>query len=174
MQVAERRRRVTALLDEGLSKREVCRRLGIGWSTLYADLKASGRKGPANAPPAPLDNQRARKHGVYSERNVAPLRVKHAAELAGLYPWMDDGRRAMQAQRLAMVELGAAWLDEQGDVVRDDEGKVYDIADKLSRWMAQAEAWYARAEEERRDRDRPASRVAAMQGTVVPLREGDR
>jgi len=74
--------------------------------------------------------------------------------LAARYPAIDPSRRALQAQRLAQIDLASRWIDEQGTVVRDDEGRVFDVADKLARWLCQAEAWFERAEAERREAGR--------------------
>jgi hypothetical protein len=150
-QRAERRRTVVTLIDQGVSTREICRRLSIGKGTLYRDLHAAGRPRPANVPAAPVGNVRALRSGAYSERQLAPVRQRHADDLARRYPWVDVGRRAVQAQRLGQIELGARWLDERGEVVRDDEGRIYPIADAVSKWSTAAERWFERAEEERRE-----------------------
>lgn len=148
----ERRRRVVALHRDGESMRGIARRLAIGMGTVYRDLEAEGvRRGNPAPTPAPRNNVRALSHGVNSERMIAPVRAEHAAELARRYPWIDDGRRALQAQRLAQIDLAATWIDGKGGVVRDDEGRVFDVADRLANWLGGAERWYARAEEERRE-----------------------
>ncbi len=90
-------------------------------------------------------------HGVYSERRISPVREQHVLDLAERFPGFDRARIALQAQRLAQIDLGSAWLDQQGGVVRSEHGQVFDIADKVLRWAAQAEAWFERAEAERRE-----------------------
>jgi hypothetical protein len=160
---------VRRLHEEGKSIREIAHMLEVGRGTVGRDLRVlselrvlppperdeAGRfTGGPPAAGAAAGNERALQHGAYSERHLAPVREQHGRDLAERYPWVDPGRRAVQAQRLAQIELGAAWLDDQGGVVRDEEGNVFDIADKLSRWSAQAERWFEQAEAERREHRR--------------------
>src|SRR5215203_3873122 len=165
-QMARRRARVRRLHEEGRSIRQIADILDCGRNTVERDLRAlrqmkllneperdaAGRftSGPPLAGAEP-GNERALTHGMHSERRLAPVRERHARELAERYPWIDPGRRALQAQRLAQIELGAAWLDGQDGVVRDDEGVVFDVANKVSSWSSQAEGWFAQAEAERRE-----------------------
>ena len=93
-------------------------------------------------------------HGVDSEAVLAPLRERYALELAARYPWIAAGRIARQAQRLAQIELGSRWLDRRGGVVRDRDGNVYDVADKVVKWLAGAERWFDRADAEAGERSR--------------------
>src|SRR5215218_5127250 len=150
-QMARRRARVRRLHGEGRSIRQIADILDCGRNTVERDLRAlrqmevlggperdaAGRftSGPPLAGAEP-GNERALTHGMHSERRLAPVRERHARE---------------QAQRLAQIELGAAWLDGQEGVVRDDEGVVFDVANKVSSWSTQAEAWFAQAEAERRE-----------------------
>src|SRR5215207_7822495 len=138
-------------------RRQIADILDCGRNTVERDLRAlrqmkvlgeperdaAGRfrSGPPLAG-AERGNERALTHGVHSERRLAPVRERHGRELAARYPWIDSGRRALQAQRLAQIELGAGWLDGQGGVVRDDEGVVFDVANKVASWSTQAEAWF--------------------------------
>jgi hypothetical protein len=149
-----RRARVRELRDEGLSVREIACKLEIGRSTVARDIAVAPERGQMVPNAAGPSNERALKHGAYSERRIGPVREEHARDLAERYAWIDPARRALQSQRLAQIDLGSAWLDEQGGVVRNAEGHVFDIADKLSRWLGQAEAWFERAEGERRGRAR--------------------
>jgi hypothetical protein len=152
--VARRRARARGLRDEGLSVREIAARLEVGRSTvardlLVRDVESAGRGVVPNR--AESGNERAMVHGVYSERRISPVREQHVLDLAERFPGFDRARIALQAQRLAQIDLGSAWLDQQGGVVRSEHGQVFDIADKVLRWAAQAEAWFERAEAERRE-----------------------
>jgi DNA-binding CsgD family transcriptional regulator len=182
-QLARRRARVRRLHEEGRSIRQIADILDCGRNTVERDLRAlrqmkvvgeperdaAGRftSGPPLAGAEP-GNERALKHGVHSEHRLAPVRERHARELAERYSWIDPGRRALQAQRLAQIELGAAWLDGQDGVVRNDEGVVFDVANKVSSWSAQAEAWFVAAEAERREARRFDVLAEVMQDDEEP------
>jgi DNA-binding CsgD family transcriptional regulator len=182
-QLARRRARVRRLHEEGRSIRQIADILDCGRNTVERDLRAlrqmkvvgeperdaAGRftSGPPLAGAEP-GNERALKHGVHSEHRLAPVRERHARELAERYSWIDPGRRALQAQRLAQIELGAAWLDGQDGVVRDDDGVVFDVANKVASWSTQAEAWFAQAEAERREARRFDVLAEVMQDDEEP------
>jgi DNA-binding CsgD family transcriptional regulator len=182
-QMARRRARVRRLHEEGRSIRQIADILDCGRNTVERDLRAlrqmkvlgeperdaAGRftSGPPLAGAGP-GNERALTHGMHSERRLAPVRERHTRELAERYPWIDPGRRALQAQRLAQIELGATWLDGRDGVVRDDEGVVFDVANKVSAWSTQAEAWFAQAEVERREARRFDVLAEVMQDDEDP------
>jgi hypothetical protein len=155
--IAARRARARALADEGLSVREIALRLDVSKSTAAADLlvpEADSDGRPVVPNRAENGNERALTHGVYSDRRIAPVREQHVIDLAERFPGFDGARIALQAQRLAQIDLGSAWLDQRGGVVRSEHGQVFDIADKVLRWAAQAEVWFERAEAERREHGR--------------------
>ncbi len=85
--------------------------------------------------------------GVHSEHTVAPLRVEMDAELARDYPGLDERRRALLADRLARVALARAWVDDRG-IVRDEQGRVFDVVDRLEKWSNRAESILAELEGE--------------------------
>lgn len=103
-----------------------------------------------DAPPAPAGNTRSLKHGTRSERSLAPIRSRHAASLAATYPHIDERRLALLADRLAVVELAAAWLDDKGTIMRTKSGQVFDVADRLAKWNAAAWRMLSELEAERR------------------------
>jgi hypothetical protein len=149
--IAERQTRARALRDAGHSVREIAERLRVSKSTIATDVAAvtveeRGRRVPNDAGPG---NLRALKSGVYSERRIAPCRERHARELAARYPDLDAGRRFTEAQRRAMIELASDWIDDRG-VVRDGEGRTFDIAVKLAAWLTASERWMERVEDELR------------------------
>jgi hypothetical protein len=104
-------------------------------------------------PPFEKGHELSIKSGTRSERKIAPLRETHSKWLSERYPDIDPSRRLLQAQRLAQIDLAAAWVDEKG-IVRNAQGQVYDVCDKLSRWLCQAENWFQQAEAETRERRR--------------------
>lgn len=115
-----------------------------------AELQALA-KHRQNAPPAPTGHERSLKHGTRSERKLAPVRQKHADMLRADYPHLDARRVALLADRLAVTELAAGWLDEQGTVVRTKAGQVFDVADKLASWTAKAWQMLSEVEAECRE-----------------------
>ena len=154
----KRRKRVRELHAQGLTYRQIAAELGVSTATIHKDLHyTEPERVPARRyswPPFEAGNAANLRHGTRSERRIAPVRERHARDLAERYPWIDPARIALQAQRLAQIDLASAWLDEQGTVVRDSEGSVFDVADKLARWLVQAEQWFDRAEGERREQGR--------------------
>lgn len=154
--IAARRARARALADEGLSVREIAERLDVSKSTAAADLlvpepDSDGRVVVPNR--AENGNGRAVTHGVYSDRRIAPVREQHARDLAAAYPGLAAGRRAAEAQRRAMIQLAADWIDERGTVVRDGQGRTFDVAVKLAAWLGASERWLERVEAELRQPD---------------------
>lgn len=159
-----RRARARELRAEGLSIRDIAERLRVGRSTIARDLVASeperlpvpGIQDEHGRPVAgaEADNTLALAHGCYSPRTIAPVREEHGRVLAERYSWLDPGRRATEAQRRAMIELAAGWIDRQGTVVKDGEGRTFDIAVKLAAWLGQSERWTERAEDERREQSK--------------------
>jgi hypothetical protein len=169
--VKRRRAKARRLREDGASVRAVARKLGVSTSTAHADLRADD-DGAELEPVRNLQdqdgrpvagatggNERSLSHGAYSERHVAPIREEHNRELTTRYPWVTERRRQLQAQRLAQIDLGARWIEHRG-VVRDDEGRVFDIATKVSEWSRAAERWFADAEEERPERSVDLSEFA--------------
>lgn len=70
-------------------------------------------------------NDLATKHGAHSERLVAPVAARLAAELAVDAPWTARPAHraavAAWARTEARLQLVAGWLDEHGDL--DDDGR---------------------------------------------------
>lgn len=155
---ARERRKAKArrLSHDGLGVREIARKLKVEPSTISRDLavEAPGSPVPKHAQ---RDNKRSLKHGTRSERMLAPVRDKHVKDLAERYDHIVPERRWLQAHRLAQIDLGAAWLDAGGGVVRDEQGRVYDVADKVAKWSGAAETWFQQAESER-----PSKKFAAL------------
>jgi hypothetical protein len=89
------------------------------------------------------------KSGATGELSLAPVRVEMDVELARDYPHLDDRRRALLSDRLAQIALARTWLDGVG-VVRDDEGRVFDVVDRIEKWSNRAEALLADLESEAR------------------------
>lgn len=115
-----------------------------------------------NAPPAPLGHERSLKHGTRSERTLAPVRQKHADLLRHDYPHLDARRIALLADRLAVSELAAGWLDDRGTVVRTKAGQVFDVADRLAKWNASAWRMLSEVEAECRESSASVDLATAM------------
>ena len=111
---------------------QIAARVGVRKTQVHDDLHYEEPvRSPARGyswPPFEKGNLVRLQHGTRSERMLAPVREQHARGLAERYPWMDPARRALQAQRLAQIDLASAWLDEQGTVVRNEEGDIFNVA----------------------------------------------
>lgn len=159
--LARRRARARELRSEGLSVRQIGRELGVGATTVFRDLAAvvpEVEHRPAPLAAAPPGNLRAVSHGCWSETSIAPAREAHARDLAERYPDLDPGRRAVEAQRRAMIQLASDWIDRAGTVVRGELGQTYDIAVKLAAWLTASERWIQDAESARREKGRASLR----------------
>jgi hypothetical protein len=158
-----RRKRVAALREEGMSIKGIAAKVGASASTVHADLH---RDDPERAPIANIQtadgkpvagaepgNTRALTHGAESEHRLAPVRERHVAELRRDLPKLDARRLALLADRLARVELATVWLDRQDGIVRNRDGEIYAVADRVERWATAAEKVLAEVEaDHRRDR----------------------
>ena len=123
-------------------------------------------------PPFAPGNTAALKSGATSELALAPLRVELAASLSVDYPNLDPRRQALLADRLARIALARQWLDEQGRIVRDEQGRVFDVCDRLEKWSSRAESILAELEAERRETSRPrdlAAELAALEAESMEL-----
>lgn len=143
---------------EGLSYREIAKRARCSLATVAADL-APAEPGP---PPAPAGNDRAMTHGATAEKRLAPIRDEMAVTLRERWPWLDEIRLALLADRMARFESARRWLDEQpGGVVRDEKGDVFPIVDRSEKWANRIEALVADLEQEHRVRQAQAGGVDA-------------
>lgn len=106
-----------------------------------------------------------------SEQALAPLRVELDGSLLADYPYLDDRRRALLADRLARILKARQWLDAQDSIVRDADGRMFDVCDRLEKWSNRAELLLAELEAERRQAERPESMVLAMQRQAREARE---
>lgn len=101
---------------------------------------------------AQAGNKRSVRHGARSEQAIIPVREERARELRERYPDLDDLRLALLADRLARIQVASAWLDAKGTVVRDRNGRVYDVADRIEKWSSKAERILAELAAERASR----------------------
>ena len=83
-------------------------------------------------------NTKAVTHGATSEQLLAPLRERLREQLRVDFPGMDERVVAMLASRLAKIERAEAFLDERG-IIKNDDGDVYPIADRVEKWSRRAE-----------------------------------
>jgi hypothetical protein len=83
-------------------------------------------------------NLKALKHGATSEQLLAPLRQRFHAQLRIDFPDTDDRVLAMLASRMAKIEQAESWLEERG-VIKNEDGDVYPIADRVEKWSRRAE-----------------------------------
>jgi hypothetical protein len=149
MDAAERRRTIRELLDQGVSKRAIIRRLGIGAGTLYRDLELLGLR-PVNVPPAGPGNTRAMTHGLGSPRVIGEVIEPRAKELVpqliAAHDHLDavrDGAAVLRyALKLARLEHAHRWLAEQSDELFADRGKgaVHGLHGRIEMWERSAAA----------------------------------
>ena len=123
----KRRKRVRELRADGLTLAQIAARVSVSKTQVHSDLhRPEPESRPARGyswPPFEKGNVLQLKHGTRSERTLAPVREEHARGLAEAYPWIDGRRRALQSQRLAQIDLAAAYLDKQPDgIVRNRGG----------------------------------------------------
>lgn len=137
---------------------------------------------PQPWPPAPPGHTRSLKHGVNSERKLAPLRDAFAAELRTRFPLADELRIALAADRLARWRCAVTWLDAQPNgVVRNRKGEVFDVADRLEKWSNRAEQVLTELEQETRgasvsvaqalSEPHPVLRAALLRAAGIPVDE---
>jgi hypothetical protein len=84
---------------------------------------------------ANLRSTSAVQHGANSEQLIRPLREKYLAELAAAFPNASAAELAIQAHRLAQIELLGAFLDERGVIRHKRRGDVFpavSMAEKLA------------------------------------------
>ena len=110
-------------------------------------------------------NSRAVKSGVRSERKLAPVRERHARDLRTKYPDLDGVRLALLSNLFAKIDLGNAWLDAQGGIVRDKKGEVYSVAREVDKWEQRADRLVRELEIERRAA-RPATDLASQMAAL--------
>jgi len=122
----------------------------------------------SSAPPAPKGNRRGLKHGLNSEVALAPVRAKHIVSLSERYPDLDELRLALLADRLARIEMACAWLDTQGDVVRDEHGHIYKVVAHVEKWVSKAESVLREIESEHK-----SSKRFDLAGRMAQLDSGD-
>ena len=166
-----RRARARSLRKDGLTQTEIAKRLGVAQCTvsdyLRADAPPKVSQLPSGTPVAGPGNELTMRHGAYSERAIRPIRERHVDELSGRYPFVSPVRIRVQAQRLAMIDLVADFLDVKG-VVRVDLARTFDVADKLMQWLAVPSAGLSAPMPRRRPVTRPL--MTAM--TVCRARRG--
>jgi hypothetical protein len=174
----ERRKRVAEAIAEGRSMRSIAREERVDHKTILRDRdwleKHADLQRPAPAGAAGPGNTRGVKHGATSAQLLAPLIADHAAALRHDFPWLDDRRLAILADRLARIDQASAWVVAQGGVVKDELGRTYDIVDRLEKWSNRAEQILAELHAEDRERAAHAQRtglasvVAEIADTSTP------
>jgi hypothetical protein len=91
------------------------------------------------APPFTKGNLAAVKSGAHSKAIVAPIREKLVVDLRLEYPTLSDAEVWLCADRLAKIELAAAFIDEHGLFRDKEQGEVWPVVDRLERWANRAE-----------------------------------
>lgn len=153
--VKRRRGQVRRRLAAGESITDIAQAVGVDRATIYRDRAWLDEHEPQPsrlAPPEPM-NGRALVHGANAEKRLAPIRDEAAKTLRERWPWLDDIRLGLLADRLARFTSARRWLDEQpGGVVRDDQGEVFPIVDRSEKWANRIEALVTELEAEHRVR----------------------
>jgi hypothetical protein len=75
-------------------------------------------------------------HGATSERCVAPLRVKHRADLGARYPGIDEHRLRLLSDLLARIDLASEFVDVHG-LMRNTR-EAHPVLELLTRWERRA------------------------------------
>jgi hypothetical protein len=84
---------------------------------------------------ANLTRSAAVTHGAHSAAAIRPLRERHIAELSEEFPNATPPELAIQAQRLAQLQLLAEFLDDRGVIRHKRRGDVFPaaaLAEKLA------------------------------------------
>ena len=115
-------------------------------------------------------NTRAVKSGVRSERKLAPVREGHARDLRTMYPDLHGVRLAFLADLFAKIDLGNAWLDQQGGVVRDKKGEIFTVAKEVEKWQMRADRIIRELEAQRRTAA-PATDLATQMAELAAAEE---
>lgn len=97
------------------------------------------RGGPSPA----LGNRQTVTHGANSEACVRELREKHLAELVKAFPNASGQELAIQAHRLAQLELLGAFVDERGVIRHKRRGDVFPAASFMDRLAVAFERQHA-------------------------------
>jgi hypothetical protein len=136
----------------------------------------NGRPHPGSenlVPPAGPGNERATRHGAWSEQRVAPVRERHAAALRSQFDAVDERLLSVMAHRMAQYELLTAWLDEHGIV--KGRGEVFPAAQFAERLARNFEQQFDRLAEIQRDARRvdPHEALEAHLAELTAANGGD-
>lgn len=102
-------------------------------------------------------------HGAYAEDRIRPHRERHLAELTEAFPSATEAELAIQAQRLAQLELLGAFLDERGVIQLRRRGNVFPAASMAERLAAAFEKQHAMLLQREQVSSQPASKIAQWQ-----------
>src|SRR4051812_5142943 len=115
--LARRRQRARVLRAAGKSYREIARLLGVSLGSAHA--LANHVPGTGAPPPPPRANQRARRHGGYSEVSLGQLVDKYSAAAVERWPHLDPAALADWARLAARVEMAGSAELANGVVTAD-------------------------------------------------------
>lgn len=131
-----RRADVRKRLAAGETVSAISRYHGVDRATIIRDRAWLAARDPRIGPPAPAEgNARAVTHGATSKKQIDALVPEMRAVILTHFPWLDDVRCSLLATVMAQHESGSRWLGYQPEgVVRNDQGDVWPIADRLDKW----------------------------------------
>jgi hypothetical protein len=120
---------------------------------------------------ANLKTTSAIKHGARSEERVRPLRERHVAELAKAFPSATELEVAIQAHRLAQLDLLGAFMDERGVIRHKRRGEVFPAAGLMEKIATSFERQQAILLE--RERTKGAPPAQALESILAELTSGE-
>ena len=151
-----------------------------GPTSLDADARSRSLANLKDAPPAPRGNLRHLKHGVRSERVMAPYRARAIEWAEARWPWLDPTRRELVADLAARCQRVVDWSNEGDVLVEVPSGpgsrikvwQAHPIVSDADKWQSRLWNLIGDLDAEQRERD-SAHPQASIDAVLAELAEGD-